>query len=135
MGFDDEVTHECAVALQPQGEDSTTTIVRGIFIQLNEKIISKVTTFPLGFRWGNDDIIEAIKIKVNFFLPKEKPIEDKNGVRREILPYPWDEVAYHILKYISCEGRLSVVYAYHFRLLYEPSFQMDMPIPNGLNVL
>jgi hypothetical protein len=28
-------------------------------------------------------------------------------------------VAYHILKYISCEGRLSVFYAYHFRLLHQ----------------
>jgi len=53
-----------------------------------------------------------------FSLQNEKPMEDKNGVRREILQYPWDDVAYYILKYISCEGRLSIVYAYMFSFLY-----------------
>lgn len=27
------------------------------------------------------------------FIQRENPVEDKNGVRREILRYPWDEVA------------------------------------------
>jgi len=70
----------------------------------------------------------------NFFTTNEKPIEENNGVRREILPYPWDEVAYHILKYISYEGRLSVVYAYHFRLLHELKFQVEFPLAQRIVV-
>jgi len=31
-GLDDEISHEFAVGLQPQGEDSA-TIMRGLFIQ------------------------------------------------------------------------------------------------------
>lgn len=61
-------------------------------------------------------------------------MEDKNGVRRERLPYPWDEVAYHILKYIFCYGSLRIVYAYEFRLLYELRFQTELPIPKRLIV-
>lgn len=121
-GYDDEITHEFSMAIHSREGDSATTIVRGLSIHFNANIISRVTKIPLGLRWDKEDRTEAIIAKNNFFLPEENPVEDNNGVRREILPYPWDEVAYHILKYISCEGRLSVVYAYQFRLLYELRF-------------
>jgi len=54
-------------------------------------------------------------------------MEDKNGVRRASLPYPWNEISYHLIKYISCEGRYSVVYGYYFRLLEELRFGADTP--------
>lgn len=44
------------------------------------------------------------------------------------------EVAYHILKYIFCEERLSVVYGYHFRLLYELRFQAEFPLAQTLSL-
>jgi hypothetical protein len=61
--------------------------------------------------------------------------EDKNGIKREILPHPWLEVAYHIIKYITCEGKMSVIHAYHFRLLHwlrhipnnEPQQSLSIP--------
>lgn len=46
-------------------------------------------------------------------------MEDKNGVRMEIIPYHWNKVNYHLIKYISGEGRYSLVYGYHFILLQE----------------
>jgi len=46
----------------------------------------------------------------------------------ESLPYPWDEVAYHIMKYISCEGRLIMVYGYHFTLLHDLRLKGDTPL-------
>ena len=54
-------------------------------------------------------------------------MEDKNGVRRASLPYPWNEVIYHLINYISCEGRYSVVYGYQFRLLEELRFGAETP--------
>ena len=69
-----------------------------------------------------------------FSETNENPIEDKNGAKREILPYQWDEVAYHVLKYISCECKLSVVYGYHFRLLCEIRFTEDFPSHQGMNI-
>ena len=65
--------------------------------------------------------------KKNFCLRDEEPIEDKNGIRRENLPYPWDEVRYHILKYIYYERRLSIIYGYQFRLLHELRFGEEIP--------
>ena len=86
------------MALHSQGEYSATTIVRGLVIHVNENIISIVTTLTLGVKWGNENITKAITGKRNLFLPEENLVEDKNGVRRESLPYSWDEVSYTILK-------------------------------------
>lgn len=97
-------------------------MVRGLVITLSPELISRVTTFPLGVKWVKETMPSTTAKKI-FFLPGEEYIEDKNGVRIESLPYPSDEVAFHIMKCISCEGRLSVVYGYHFRLLNELRFQ------------
>lgn len=72
--------------------------------------------------------------KKTFFQPNEHPVEDKNGVRRTSIPYPWDEVSYHIIKYISCEGRYNIVYGYHFRLFHEVRHGMDLPAPQKLSI-
>jgi len=55
--------------------------------------------------------------KRKFFLEGEEPTEDNNGVRSDSLPYSWSEAGYQLIKYISYEGRCSVVYGYHFRML------------------
>lgn len=104
-------------------------MVRGLVISLNAELISRVTTLPLGIRWSKEDKVVSVASRNNFFILKEKSVEDNNGVRRDRLPYPCDEVAYHILKYISCEGRLSIVYAYHFTLLHELRFKAELRIP------
>lgn len=133
-GYDDDIAHEFAMALNPHSRTSATTMVRGLFITINPKVIKKVTTHPQGVQWRREDKASNTFAKKNFFLNDEEPIEDKNGVRRKSLPYPWDEVSYHILKYISCEGRLSVVYGYQFRLLHELTFGDDLPTNQRLNV-
>lgn len=71
---------------------------------------------------------------MKFFLEGEEPTEDKNGVRRVSLPYPWNEVSYQLIKYISCEGRYSVVYDYHFRLLEELRFGAETPPHHRPNI-
>jgi len=68
----------------------------------------------------------------NFFLQDEQPIDDKNRVRMENLSYPSDEVAYNVLQYISCEGRLNIVYEYHFIFLYHIIFQVHFLIQERL---
>lgn len=70
----------------------------------------------------------------NVFLRDEEPIEDENAIRKEILPYPWNGVSYHILKYISCEGRLGIVYGYQFRPLHELRFGEGIPNERRLNI-
>jgi len=73
-------------------------------------------------------------VEIKFLLEGEEPTEDKNGVRRESLPYPWSEVLYKLIKYISCEGRYSVVYGYHFRILKELRFGLETCPHQRLNI-
>jgi len=117
------------MALHSQEEDSVTALIKGLAMSLSLETISRVTTLPLGIRWSKEEKHVLVVVRKNFFLSKEKLVGDNNGVRREILPYPWDEVAYHILKYISCEGALSVVYAYHFRLIQKLRFKARLSLP------
>ena len=93
-----------------------------------------MTTLPLGVQWSKKDKAVGVTTKKNLFIHREKPIEDKNGVRRESLPYTWDEVSYKILKYISYDGRMNIVYAYHFMLFHERIFKEELPIPQRLSV-
>jgi len=67
-------------------------------------------------------------------LEGEEPNEEKNGVIREIIPYPWNEVRYHIINYISCEGIFGIVYGYQFRLLHELRFGEEIPPHRRLSV-
>ena len=72
--------------------------------------------------------------KKTFFQPDEHPVEDKNGIRRTSIPYPWGEVSYQIMKYIPCEGRYNIVYGCHFRLLHELRYGMDLPASRKLSL-
>ena len=72
--------------------------------------------------------------KRKFFLEGEEPTEEKNGVRRDSLPYPWRYVGYQVIKYTSCEGTYSVVYGYHFRILEELRFGVEAPPHQRLSI-
>ena len=72
----------------------------------------------MGLPWDKEEIQEATNAKKLFFLKHENPLEYKNGIKMEIIPQPWLEVAYHIIQYICYEGRMSGIYAYHFRCLH-----------------
>lgn len=48
-GYDEEVTHAFSMVIHSQGEESATNVVRGLGIHLKSKLITRVTTIPLGF--------------------------------------------------------------------------------------
>jgi len=76
------------MALHSQGEDSATTIVKGLAISLSPKTISNVTMLPSVIGWSKEDKKVSATAKKNFFIHREKHVEEKNGVRRECLLYP-----------------------------------------------
>lgn len=133
-GYDDDVAIEFSLSLIPLTRTNATTVVKCLSVLITSEFISRITTLPLGLPWrkeGNGNNTLAKKI---FFLEGEKPMEEKNGVRREIIPYPLNEFSYHIIKYISCEGRYRVVYGYHFRLLQELIFGENTTPENRLSI-
>ena len=77
-------------------------MVRGLSVTITPERISRITTLPLGLQWRKKDKGSSTYAKKKFFFEDEEPIEEKNGIIRESIPYPWGEVSYYILKYISC---------------------------------
>jgi hypothetical protein len=88
----------------------------------------------MGLPWDKEERKWSQQAKKEFFTPEEEFSEDKNGVRRTSLSPPWNEVSLQIMKYITCEGRFSIVYAYHFRLLTELRHGIDLPVEQKLSI-
>ncbi len=122
------------MCLIPYSKTHATIIFRGLALELTLEFISRIIGLPLGLPWSKEEKSVGQVAKKTFFQPDEHPVEDKNGIRRTSLPHPWGEVSYQIMKYISCEGRFSIVYGYHFRLLNELRYGMDLPVARKLNL-
>ena len=134
QGFDEEIAQEFALSLVPHTRTHATITIRGLSIKITLEFISRVTTLPLGLPWSKDEKIISQAAKRKFFQDNETPVEEKNGIRRASIPYPWDEVSYQVIKYISCEGRHNIVYGYHFRILQELRYGMDIPAHQKFNI-
>jgi hypothetical protein len=52
-----------------------------------------------------------------------------HGIARISLPPPWDIVALGIQKFLTCEGRYTVPFHYHFRILSHLRHRHLMNIP------
>jgi len=126
-GCDDEVARDFSLSIVPLARTHATAVVKGLSIEITPEFIGIITTLPLGFLRREEDKGKNTLTKNKLFLEGEEAMEDKNGVRRESVPYLWNEISYHLIKYISCEGIYSVVDGYHSRLLQGMRFGADMP--------
>ena len=134
QGHDDEITEEFLRSLKPKSKTLATVNFRGLTLKLTPQLISRVTNLPMGIPWDKEERKLGQKAKKEFFLPEEEFWEDKNGVWRTSLQPFWREVNLQIMKYITCEGRFSIVYGYHFRLLTELRHKMDLPTEQKLSI-
>lgn len=133
-GYNDEVARYFSLSLIPLTRTHATTVVKGLSVEITLEVIGRITTLFLGLTWRKGDKGNIQLENKKFFLEGEEAMEDKNGVRRESLLYPWNEISYHLIKCISCEGRYHVVYGYHFRLLRELRFGVYTPPQNRLRI-
>jgi hypothetical protein len=53
----------------------------------------------------------------------------KKGIPRSWLVHPWDELAYLIQKFITCEGRFNIIYLYHIKLLQHLRGDCEINLP------
>ena len=134
QGHDEEITEEFLRSLKPKSKTLAIVNFRGLTLRLTPQLISRVTDLPMGVPWDKEERKMGQKAKKEFFLPEEQFSEDKNGVRRTSLQPFWSEVSLQIMKYITCEGRFSIVYGYHFQFLTELRHQMDLPSEQKLSI-
>jgi len=134
QGYDDEVAEEFLQALRVKSKTEATVNFRGLSLTLTPRYISQITELPMGLPWEKDERKLSQQAKKEFFPPGEEFSEDKNGVRRTSLLPPWDEVSLQILRYITCEGRFSIIYGYQFQLLTELRHHSDLPVEKRLSI-
>jgi len=120
--------------LVPHSRTHATITIRGLSIKITPEFISRVTTPLLALPWSKDDKPIGQDAKKILFQNNETPVEDKNGIRRASIQYPWDEVSYQVIRYISYEGRHNIVYGYHFKILHDLRYGMDTPTLQKLSI-
>jgi hypothetical protein len=91
-GFDDNISLEFAQNFHNLEEQEYSTTVKGLWIKFNEPILVSIKILLFGFPWDKDERKLALYAKKYFFETYENMEETKNGVKRETLPSPWDEV-------------------------------------------
>ena len=65
-------------------------------------------------------LLEFLEI---FLQAEETSIQKGRRYDRKALPYPWGEVSYFKLRYITCKGYFIVLFKYHFKLLVSLQFR------------
>jgi len=93
-GYDEEVMVEFALSLIPHSKSHATVSFRSLTMEITLEFINRVTSLPLGLPWTKEEKPQGQVSKKTFFQPDEHPVEEKNGITRTSIPYPWDEVSY-----------------------------------------
>ena len=91
--------------------------IGNLTLYILEDFISQVTGLPqIGKKWFKKQHID--EKAWNLYINKSRKAHNWiNGITRSLLKSPWDELAYLIQKYIKCEGRFSLIFLYHIRIL------------------
>ena len=90
----------------PKGHDVVTT-VKSLIIYIYKDLINMINTLLKEIQWIKKERHESINEKREFSLPGEQSDEEKNWDQKGNSTTTRDEIAYNILKYISCEGILA----------------------------
>lgn len=93
------------------------TEVRGLKLEVTKEVIARVIGLPVeGKRWFNRKVNDP-SLKGDFLQEEESLVKKGRGIDRLSLPQPWDDVSLYLIKYITCEGRATIVFNYNFPLL------------------
>lgn len=112
--------------------DEGEALVWGLRVVSTEERIAKVTELPaIGEHYPNEHNARSSREQ---FTQQGDPQLDitKQGCKRLSLPPPYLELATHIIRYLTCEGRFSNLHAHHFKLLSYIRHNMQVNIPNFL---
>lgn len=103
--------------------------VRGLKLEVREEVTARVTGLPVeGKRWINRKVNDP-SLKGDFLQEEESLVKKRKGIDRLSLPQPWVDVALYLIKYITCEGRETIVFNYHFPLLNHLRHQQMINLP------
>lgn len=78
--YDDEVAKDFALSLIPLTRMHVTTMVKGLSVEITPKVISIITTLPLGLSWRKEDKGNNTLLKKKFFLEGRSQWKTKMGL-------------------------------------------------------
>ena len=91
--------------------------IGNLSLSSSEDFIAQVTGLPqIGEKWFKKQHMDE-KAWTLYINKSRKAHNWIHGVARRWIKSPWDELAYLIQKYVTCEGRFSLVFLYHIRIL------------------
>jgi hypothetical protein len=109
------------------GERAT---VGNITIRIFEDVIVQITRLPqTGERYFKTKYFKDKSWAPFVSRSRIVAVNWKKGIPRSWLIHHWDELTYLIYKFISCEGRLSIVYLYHIKLLQHLNSDCEINMP------
>ena len=100
-------------------------------VATKERIIEVIGLSAIGEHYPNEH--DAIYSRAQFTQHGDPQMDiTKQGCKRISLPPPYLELATHIIRYLTCEGRFSNLHAHHFKLLSCIKHNMQVNVPNFL---
>jgi hypothetical protein len=103
--------------------------IGNLTLSITKDFISQVTRLPqIGEKWFKKQYMDE-SARTLYINKSRKAHNWVHGVARSWIKSPWDELAYLIQKYVTCEGRFSLVFLYHIRILQHLNQEkrIDMP--------
>jgi hypothetical protein len=92
-------------------------VVGKLLMHVTEDFIAKACRFPLyGERWWKKENV-VMEFVNQFLIPKKKHPNWSKGITYSWVRKEWHTSLLIICRYITCEGRISLVYLYHIKPL------------------
>jgi hypothetical protein len=124
QGYNNSVALDFAMNLE-----GNRSMVKGLPIDFSEQEVAEVTGLPQsGIRWFGK--WKTIMQTEQLFSRGGEVLQQRgHGISRILLPPPWDIVSLGIQKFLTCEGRYTILFHYYFRLLSHLEHKHLMNIP------
>lgn len=81
-----------------------------------------------GKMWFNRKVNDP-SLKGDLLQEEELLVNKGMGIDRFSLPWPWDDVSLYLIKYITYEGRATIMFNYHFPFLNHLRHQHLINLP------
>ena len=110
--------------------DGEKVVVGNLHFRLSEDILAQI----IGLPQQGERFFKTKQFKEKAWIPflcrsRAGSVNWKKGIPRSWLVHPWDEIVYVIQKFITCEGRFSIVYLYHIKLLQHLKGECEINMP------
>jgi hypothetical protein len=109
--------------------DGFESVVGKLLMHVTEHSIAKACRFPVyGERWWKKENV-VMEFVNQFLIPEKKNPNWSKGIPHSWVRKEWHTALLIIHRYITCEGKVFLVYLYHIRLLIHINGDYPLNLP------